>query len=81
MDGELSVRTEAIGDIPLLMGIIQELKIAEAIDSCIKVDGHWQGISVGTVVSLWLCYRVPARISGLMVLPAGISSTRRGALG
>lgn len=56
MDEELSVRTEAIGDIPVLIGIIRELKIAEVIDSCVKVDGHWQGISVGTVVSLWLCY-------------------------
>ena len=59
MDGELSVRTEAISDIPLLIGIIRELKIAEAVDSVVKVNGHWEGISVGRVVSLWLCYSYP----------------------
>lgn len=52
----LDVRTEALDDIPLLLGIIKEMGIQELIDSTVKPDGHWQGISMGTAVSIWLCY-------------------------
>src|SRR5271165_882940 len=56
MADELTVHTEVLGDIPLLLGIIRELKIAEAIDASVPMDGHWAGISVGTLASVWLCY-------------------------
>src|SRR5260370_1703321 len=56
MDSELRVRTEAIDDIPLLLKIIEELGIAETIDEYVKPHGHWQGASIGTVISMWLCY-------------------------
>lgn len=56
METELTVRTETIDDIPLLLKIIEALGIAEIIDSWVKPHGHWQGIGVGTVVSIWLCY-------------------------
>jgi len=56
MDSELTVRTEAIDDIPLLLKIIEELGIAKTIDASVKPHGHWQGASIGTVISIWLCY-------------------------
>jgi hypothetical protein len=39
MDSGLQVHTEAIEDIPLLLGIIQELGIAETIDEMVKPHG------------------------------------------
>lgn len=33
-----------------------EMGIPQQIDKQIKPHGHWQGISVGTVVIIWLCY-------------------------
>src|SRR4051794_37924321 len=54
--GTVSVDTEPLDDLPLLLAIIQELGIAEQIDRVVVPNGHWQGASVGTVVSIWLCY-------------------------
>ncbi len=52
----LEVSVEPLDDIPLLLGIIQEMGIRELIDGCVKADRHWQGASIGTVISMWLCY-------------------------
>ncbi len=54
MDETLTIRTEQINDLPLLMGIIEEMGIRRVIDAQIRPHGGWQGISVGTVVSIWL---------------------------
>ncbi|SRR5258708_1959344 len=56
MDINLTVHSEALDDIPLLVGIIKQMGICEHIDAVIKPHGNWQGASVGKVISLWLCY-------------------------
>jgi transposase len=33
-----------------------DMGIPQQIDKQIKPHGHWQGISVGTVITIWLCY-------------------------
>jgi hypothetical protein len=55
MDNVLAVRTETLDDIPLLLKIIEALGVADQIDKWVKPHGHWQGISVGKVVSICLC--------------------------
>src|SRR5260370_23207145 len=55
-DVGLEVVVEPLDDIPLLLGIMQEMGIRELIDGCVKPDRHWQGASIGTVISMWLCY-------------------------
>src|SRR5262249_24586165 len=57
----LEVAVEPLDDIPLLLGIIQELGVRELIDDCVKTDRHWQGVSIGTVVCMWLCYLLSAQ--------------------
>ena len=52
----ISAESEPLDDIPLLLGILKEMGIAERIDVCIRPNKHWAGISVGTAVSIWLCY-------------------------
>ena len=52
----LEVAVEALDDIPLLFAIVQEMGIRELIDGCVKADRHWQGVSMGSVISMWLCY-------------------------
>lgn len=52
----LQMTHQRIDDIPLLIAIILEMGIPQQIDSHIKPHGHWQGISVGTLVTIWLCY-------------------------
>src|SRR5712691_292466 len=52
----LEVHVEPLDDIPLLLGIINDMGIRELIDGCIKPDRLWQRASIGTVISIWLCY-------------------------
>jgi hypothetical protein len=57
----LEVQVEPLDDIPLLLGIIDEMGIRELVDGCVKADRHWQGVSIGTVISIWLCYLLSAQ--------------------
>jgi transposase len=52
----IEITHQRIDDLPLLIAIMIEMGIPQAIDRQIKPHGHWQGISVGTVVTIWLCY-------------------------
>ncbi len=52
----LQITYQRIDDIPLLLAIMIEMGIPQQIDRQIKPHGHWQGISVGTVITIWLCY-------------------------
>ena len=52
----LQIRHQRIDDIPLLLAIMVEMGIAQAIDKQIQPHGLWQGISVGTIVTIWLSY-------------------------
>jgi len=55
------ITTEQINDVPLLLGIIEQMGIRDLIDSHVKVHGSWQGASVGTLVSVWLCCLLSTR--------------------
>lgn len=61
MTATLEITTEQINDLPLLLGIVEDMGIRQAIDAQIRPHGHWQGLSVGTVVSIWLCHLLMER--------------------
>jgi len=52
----LTITSEQINDVPLLLGIMEDMNIRELIDAEVKPHGAWQGVSVGTLVVIWLCY-------------------------
>lgn len=52
----LQIIHQRIDDIPLLLAIMIEMGIPQQIDRQIKPHGHWQGISAGTIITIWLCY-------------------------
>lgn len=45
-----------VDDLPLIYCIVEMLGVKAAIDKSVKCHGRWMGPSVGTIVSLWLCY-------------------------
>jgi transposase len=55
MHPELTVTSEQINSLPLLLGIVEDMGIRHLIDAHVTPHGHWQGISVGTAVTIWLC--------------------------
>ena len=61
MTETLSITTEQINDLPFLLGLVNDMGIGQAIDAQIQPHGGWQGISVGTAVSLWLCHLLMER--------------------
>ena len=54
MEGNLiSLR---IDELPLLHRIIGDLGIKASVDSVLGEHGNWSGVSIGSVMELWLCY-------------------------
>ncbi|MFC1960616.1 IS1634 family transposase [Chloroflexota bacterium] len=56
MDEKLTITSEQINDVPLLLGIMADMNIQDLIDEQVQPHGAWQGISVGTLVMIWLSY-------------------------
>ena len=57
----LSITNEQINTLPLLFGILEDMGVAKTIDAHIRPHGHWQGASVGTLVTVWLCHILQER--------------------
>ena len=68
MNESIEITTEQINDLPLLLGIVEEMGIRRQIDAHIRPHGGWQGMSVGTVVSIWLCHLLMERDHRLVVV-------------
>ena len=43
-------------DLPLLFGILQQMRIQSILDSIILRHGNWQGLSPGWVITIWLMH-------------------------
>ncbi|HVO69187.1 MAG TPA: hypothetical protein VMT24_04025 [Aggregatilineaceae bacterium] len=52
---QVEITSEQINDIPLLLGIREDMGIRQHIDSQVEQPGNWEGISSGTIVEIWLC--------------------------
>jgi transposase len=58
---ELTITTEQVNSLPLLLGIIHDMGIRDLIDTHIHPHGNWEGASVGTVLSIWLSHILQER--------------------
>jgi transposase len=58
---QVEITSEQINDIPLLLGIMEDMGIRQHIDSQVEQHGNWEGISMGTMVEIWLCYMLTER--------------------
>jgi transposase len=52
----VTITNGQINSLPLLLGIIEDMGIRSLIDTHVTPHGAWQGVSVGTVVSIWLSH-------------------------
>jgi transposase len=57
----LTLTSEQINSVPLLLGVIEQMGIRDVIDAHVTPQGAWQGASVGTLVSIWLCHILAER--------------------
>ena len=56
MNTQEEIRNEQVNDVPLLLGIMEDMGIRQQIDLAIERHGNWQGLSIGAVVEIWLSY-------------------------
>lgn len=58
MISPLVTSIERIDDIPLLLAQMKKLQLAELLDKEFPMHGNWEGLSLGTIVQVWLAYIV-----------------------
>jgi transposase len=54
MQPPLPITSEQINSLPVLVGIMEEMGLRTLLDQHVTPHGHWQGISVGTALTIWL---------------------------
>jgi transposase len=47
---------ERVDDLPLLWGLLQQMRIQVIIDNIISPHGNWQGLTPGWVMTIWLMH-------------------------
>lgn len=60
------ITSEQINNLPLLLGILNDLGIRDQIDAHIRPHGHWQGASLGTLATIWLSHILQERSHTLL---------------
>src|SRR5260370_4389078 len=56
MTEELTVTTERVDDIPILVAQSERMGIADLLDSYFKPHGNWEGPSLGWTTAVWLTH-------------------------
>lgn len=56
MTEALTVTTERVDDIPILLAQSETMGIAELLDEYFKPHGNWEGISLGWTTAVWLTH-------------------------
>src|SRR5438128_6726616 len=56
MKETVSLTTERVDDIPLLLAHMQHMGLAALLDSHFPTHGNWQGLSLGAVTTVWLAH-------------------------
>ena len=52
----VTVESERVDDIPLLLGLIMKLGLPALLDKCLPTHGNWTGLSIGWLLTIWLSY-------------------------
>src|SRR5438132_12785726 len=58
MTEQLTVTTERVDDIPILLAQSDDMRIAELLDEYFKPHGNWEGTSLGCTTAVWLTHIV-----------------------
>jgi transposase len=65
---DLTITTEQVNSLPLLLGIMIDMGLRDLIDTHVRPHGNWDGASVGTLLSIWLCHILQERDHRLVTL-------------
>jgi transposase len=83
MTEELTIITENVGDLPLLITSMERMGLAGLVDQHFVAHGNWQGLSPGQVLTGWLAHilsEADHRLNQVQDWAAGRLETLRGCL-
>ena len=72
----VKVTNEQVNDVPLLVGILEDMGIRRHIDGQVRQHASWEGISVGTIIEIWLCYMLTEQDHRLVAVRAWANERR-----
>jgi hypothetical protein len=58
MTEKLTITTERVDDIPVLLAQSEKMGIAELLEAFFQPHGHWKGTSLGMTTTIWLTHLV-----------------------
>src|SRR6266508_1962491 len=73
----VKVSNEQTNDVPLILGILDEMGIRRHIDEQVEQHGSWEGISAGTIVEIWLCYMLTEQDHRLVAVRDWVADRRQ----
>src|SRR5437016_5373429 len=56
MKEELTIETERVDDVPVLLAQLDKMQVARLLDEHFPRHGNWQGLSVGITSVVWLSH-------------------------
>ena len=56
METSLTVKTERLDDVPLLLAHLERMGVSALLDKHFPSHSNWEGLSVGTIVCVWLSH-------------------------
>ena|SRR5712691_3092985 len=68
-----TITNEQINSLPLLLGIIEDMRIRTLIDTHVTPHGAWQGASVGPLINVWLSHMLIERDHRLSLVRNGVA--------
>ena len=52
----MTITHERTDDIPVILALLRQMRVAELIDKHYPTHGHWTGLSLGQMLSVWLTF-------------------------
>ncbi|HEY6411202.1 MAG TPA: DUF4277 domain-containing protein, partial [Ktedonobacteraceae bacterium] len=72
----VKVTSEQVNDVPLLVGILEDMGIRRHVDAHVGQHASWEGISAGTIIEIWLCYMLTEQDHRLVAVRAWANERR-----
>jgi len=56
MSEQMTITHERTDDVPVILAFLRQMRVAELLDKHFPTHGHWTGLSLGQMLSVWLTF-------------------------
>ena len=72
----VKVSNEQVNDVPLIVGLLEDMGVGRHVDKQVVQHASWEGISAGTLLEIWLCYMLTEQDHRLVAVREWASDRR-----